>query len=447
MVLALIADMERPAEQAPSDDRRFLLWGLAISIALHVVAALVLMDRISGYEPASQPQAVEVELVPPPEQEEDVPPAVQPEEQVPELPEPPEQPKQQEEATQEETQPAPPPPPPPPPSEEQAAEATEQPPAPTVMQPVEQFGEEDTAPQDAEEGEPAEDAVTDADAQPDDAPGEAGTADDASETEPDPLQEAGQSEDEAAAAPEAEDPEQAPESETAEDQTADAQPSEEPAPEEQTPEEQTPEEQAEEEQVPDETAAEEEPVQTPSSEDGVPLAEEGEPADETFGTVGRIVTSAVPNRKPSPPRASASTSNGQGRQGEGQSSGQSSARRGNLLPARELFSRTLLDEPSAQTAMRGMTPGQRLNLLCMTELRAQISVVSSVPPDMLPSFRPPAGTVLEPRNAAFRSLGRWFNVAFRCETDSEVTRVEKFSFKIGNEIPQSQWGSRGLSGF
>ena len=97
--------------------------------------------------------------------------------------------------------------------------------------------------------------------------------------------------------------------------------------------------------------------------------------------------------------------------------------------------------------MRGMPPGQRLNLLCMTELRAQLAAASSVPPELLPSFRGLSGSVLEPRNAAFRSLGRWFDVAFRCETDSGVTRVERFSFKIGNEIPQSQWLSRGLSQF
>jgi hypothetical protein len=70
-----------------------------------------------------------------------------------------------------------------------------------------------------------------------------------------------------------------------------------------------------------------------------------------------------------------------------------------------------------------------------------------LPPELLPSFRPRGGNVLQPRIAAFRSLGRWFDVAFRCETDSGVTRVERFSFKIGKEIPQSQWLERGLTGF
>ncbi|PVB59805.1 hypothetical protein DCO57_20565 [Labrenzia sp. 011] len=97
--------------------------------------------------------------------------------------------------------------------------------------------------------------------------------------------------------------------------------------------------------------------------------------------------------------------------------------------------------------MKGMSQGERLNLLCMTELRAQLTVVSPAPPELLPSFRPQPGTVLEPRRAAFRGLGRWFDVAFRCETDSDVTRVENFSFKIGPEIPQSQWLERGLTGF
>jgi hypothetical protein len=94
-----------------------------------------------------------------------------------------------------------------------------------------------------------------------------------------------------------------------------------------------------------------------------------------------------------------------------------------------------------------MSPGERLNLLCMTELRAQLTVASPAPPELLPSFRPQPGRVLEPRRAAFRSLGRWFNVAFRCEVDSGVTRVEKFAFKIGAPVPQSEWLERGLTGF
>jgi Domain of Unknown Function (DUF930) len=66
---------------------------------------------------------------------------------------------------------------------------------------------------------------------------------------------------------------------------------------------------------------------------------------------------------------------------------------------------------------------------------------------LLPSFRPRGGNVLEPRIAAFRALGRWYDVAFRCETDGGVKRVVKFGFKIGEPIPKSQWLQRGLTGF
>ena len=166
---------------------------------------------------------------------------------------------------------------------------------------------------------------------------------------------------------------------------------------------------------------------------GDPPAEVAEDIAEDFGTVGRIETAALPVRKPAAPRTAPARSN--------------APARSDLLPARELYSRDLLDDQRAQTAMRGMSASQRLNLLCMTEMRAQLTVASPVPPEILPSFRPPAGNVLEPGRAEFRALGRWFDLAFRCETDSGVTRVEKFAFKIGREIPRSEWGSRGLSGF
>lgn len=448
--MALIADLDRPTTDTASQDRRFLVWGLGISFALHVLLGVVLMDRISAFEPQPEQEAVEVELVPPPEAEEPQtqetePEAVQVPEEQPEEQQPPEQQQPPEEqkppedeapkpeaASPEQTEPepavqaaeeqaaeeqaAPPPPPPPPAPSELSGQEGDAPQVP-VMQPVEAFGEEDTAPENAEEGTPQEPAETEADAE---------------TTEPSAEETAADS-DETAAGEDAQpgETEAAAENKASEDQAPDGQKPDETQPEDR-PDPQTAEAEAQEEPATDET---------PAAEPGPPPAEDGELADQDFGTVGRIVTSALPLRKPpAPARAAAGTGSGEG-------GGRQAPRRADLLPARELFSRRILDDPQARTAMRGMTPGQRLNLLCMTELRAQIASVSAVPPDMLPSFRPPPGTVLEPRNAAFHSMGRWFNVAFRCETDSDVTQVERFSFKIGNEIPRSEWGSRGLTGF
>jgi len=385
------------------DDRQVFGWGLVMSICLHALAALVLTGVITGHVTEPLQDTVEVELVPPPQEEAEPAPA-------PELPEltPPEEPQTEEPQTEAEEAP---PPPPPPPSAAEAAEAVEPEAEVPVLQPVEQFGEEDTAPAETAEEQPLD------------------------QTEPQqetvvqseqPEQEAAETEDEA---------------ETTEASSSEGETSEEAQEDEVVESTDVPEEteavetEAAETDVPETEEESTEPASGTEAESDVGIADE--PSDEDFGIVGPIVTDAAPNRKPAPPARTARQQAPAG--GSGTPAG--------MLAARELYSRVLLDDPEARTAMRGMSEGQRLNLLCMTELRAQIASVSALPPELLPSFRPRGGTVLQPRIAAFRSLGRWFDVSFRCETDAGVTRVEKFAFKIGKEIPQSQWLERGLTGF
>jgi len=395
--LALVADMDDQIDVRHSDDRPVFGWGLGASVVLHALAALVLTGVITGHVTPPLQDTVEVELVPPPQEEPapapEVPEIAPPEEQQEEVP--PEEPAEEQ---PEQAQQAPPPPPPPPAPEQQAAEAGAEVP---VLQPVEKFGEEDRGPQETAEDPPLEEA----------------------EPEEEPAE---QLEDEAEPAEnqaEATGTDVAPE-----DAAEDTEPVVDPA---ETVEAGTEASETEEPVTDEET----ETASGTEAESDVGIAEE--PSAEEFGIVGPIVTDATPSVKPAPPARAARQQAPAG--GSGTPPG--------MLAAREFYSRVLLDDPEARTAMRGMTEGQRLNHLCMTELRAQIASVSALPPELLPRFRPPPGNVLQPRGAAFRSLGRWFDVSFRCETDGEITRVEKFAFKIGNEIPQSQWLERGLTGF
>jgi hypothetical protein len=118
---------------------------------------------------------------------------------------------------------------------------------------------------------------------------------------------------------------------------------------------------------------------------------------------------------------------------------------GSLSTARRLFSRRLSNDERVRVAMRGMPHAARADLLCMTELRGQLRIATpSYNPDILPSFRLREGSVLEPRRAAFRAAGQWYELSFRCELNPEVTRVERFSFRVGNPIPRSQWQARGF---
>ena len=123
--------------------------------------------------------------------------------------------------------------------------------------------------------------------------------------------------------------------------------------------------------------------------------------------------------------------------GEGELAGGTTATR--------LFSRDISDDPRMRTAMNGMPQAARVDLLCMTELRAQLRTATPpYQPDLLPSFRLESGTVLQPRRAAFRAGGQWYDLAFRCELNTQVTRVESFTFRVGAPVPRSEWSARGF---
>lgn len=502
--MTITADVNRPVPDPGTTDRLDFVWGLLAAILLHGLVALVLLGKISGYETQPGQTPIDVQIVPVPElqlPEETTPPEPQQEtpaaEEPPAQDQPPEQDQPQDQAQEQEQQ-VPPeqtrqqlqeqaeekpqePEPEPAPEEEPApapAETADAEPAASVMQPVQEFAEEDSAPaqtSDAPLAEPqdtAPDAETtsqDQSAPADVPPGEGpeaeapGVVTDNTTQEPAQESQADAGEQSGAAGAADGETDQGTEDAAPEDLAA------QPPPE--TSEDVQDEVQSQ-DQVETDLAEEVDPLAGPQSgtastqlpvpevkpqETGdagtgaeVNVGEADEIAPEDYGTVGPIVTAAVPALKPPAPSRRQT-----GRQGQRQGGGGGQRREapsgggggGNLIAARQLYSSDILGDQRARTAMRGMPEGQRLNLLCMTELRAQLSAASAVPPELLPSFRPRGGTVLEPRRAAFRSLGRWFDVPFRCETDSGVTRVEKFGFRIGNEIPKSQWLSRGLTGF
>lgn len=385
---AAVADMKECMVEADASDSRFFRGALVASLVFHGLVALLLIGRISGHLSEPLQDVVDVQLVAPAEAPEPA-----------EAPPPPPAPEAEEQPPEGEQEPPPP----------SAPETAETPSNVPVLQPEEQFGDEDTAPRETAEESPPEQAdPPEPDTATPEEPSESQEIAGTEETTPDETLQDEASEPEQTDTPQ--------ESETAETDTPETDPPESDAPE---------------------TAEATDPETGTEAETDVGIAEN--PSNEDFGTVGPIVTEARPAPKPARSRQAA-------RQ-QRQAPAENAAPPPGMLAARELYSRVILDDPQARSAMRDMSEGQRLNLLCMTELHAQVASVSALPPELLPTFRPRGGTVLQRRNAAFRSLGRWFDVTFRCETDGEVTRVEKFAFKIGNEIPQSQWLERGLTGF
>lgn len=113
--------------------------------------------------------------------------------------------------------------------------------------------------------------------------------------------------------------------------------------------------------------------------------------------------------------------------------------------AKKLFSQSATGDVVAMTAMGDLPRGVRAGRLCVTELREQLQ--NGLPPyypDLLPSFRLDEGTVIDSSRAAFRMNGEWYDLSFRCEIDTNATKVVAFALRVGDLLPPSEWRRRGL---
>ncbi|WP_454850022.1 DUF930 domain-containing protein [Rhizobium binxianense] len=118
-----------------------------------------------------------------------------------------------------------------------------------------------------------------------------------------------------------------------------------------------------------------------------------------------------------------------------------------LTEAKTLFSRNATNDPAATTAMGNLSRGDRVALLCSTELNEQLRhALPDYNLEALPRRRLQRGTMLQVKDA-FRADGRWYNVSYRCEIDADAMKVVSFAFDVGDPIPRSEWRRRGLPDF
>ncbi|MBO9185195.1 DUF930 domain-containing protein [Rhizobium sp. E27B/91] len=430
---------------------RKTLWVVLASLVVHVlvVALFFLPDAMKMPEPAKE-DSVSVELVPPPE--EPKPPEPKPEaDKLPEplkMPEPekppePAKPAEPAKAEQPPAPPEPPPPPaadkppeekpaPPPPPPEKAPE--EKPPSPPppekalppeekppeeppkatppaeqsrirALDPVFRYGDKDAGPKKSEDGNSAE-----GDTKPEP------TADDAAKpdaTDAKPDDAAAQTPDAAAT------PETPPEVPPTDKPPAAMPPSETPltdpppvdAPGGAGP--LPPNIDLPQVDVPDSTAEKNGPPSNSPDSAKVELA----PAP----------PSELPKDKPAPPKPGGKPADGA------------------MTKAKKLFSRSETGDAAATRAMGNIPRGVRAGELCASELREQLRHAAPVyRPELLPAYRLPSGNVLDVKRSQFRADGQWYNLRFRCELDAEATKVQSFSFDIGEPVPRSEWRSRGF---
>ncbi|APO75467.1 hypothetical protein AM571_CH02661 [Rhizobium etli 8C-3] len=119
-----------------------------------------------------------------------------------------------------------------------------------------------------------------------------------------------------------------------------------------------------------------------------------------------------------------------------------------LKEAKTLFSQNETNDPIARTAMGNLPRGRRAAQLCSTELREQlVHGAPAYNPVMVPTYALPRGTVLDVRRGAFRTREGWYDVQFRCEVDEGVTKIVSFAIDVGDPIPPSLWRSRNLPEF
>lgn len=114
--------------------------------------------------------------------------------------------------------------------------------------------------------------------------------------------------------------------------------------------------------------------------------------------------------------------------------------------AERLYSQQATGDVIATSAMGRLPRGVRGGRLCVTELREQLrNTWPPYFPDLLPSFRLDEGTVvIDAQKAAFRVGGEWYDLSYRCEVDTDATKVVGFAFRVGDLLPPSERERRNL---
>ncbi|MDH4989042.1 DUF930 domain-containing protein [Aminobacter anthyllidis] len=114
-----------------------------------------------------------------------------------------------------------------------------------------------------------------------------------------------------------------------------------------------------------------------------------------------------------------------------------------LPGVRRLQSQGATGDALATTSMAGVPRDKRAAKLCASALQKQL-LAASYSPDLVPLVSLKRGNVLDVPEAAFRTRTAWHALSFRCEVDTDATTILSLSFRVGATIPRDQWGRLGL---
>jgi hypothetical protein len=411
MIPPLFRSKSVKMKDATEDRGRDLLWVLPASLILHaLIIALLVYSPPKPFQPPQEEQAVNVELVPPPDQPKPKPPPEPPPKDL--KAEKPPEPKVEK---------------PPEPKVEKPAPPEKQPPKPAgieVLKPVFQFGEKDTGPRKSPDGGSAQDNTP--------SPGKV------DETKPpvgakDPENKPAAPSNAEAQADAAKDAEKkAASTQDADKQDADKQDADKQEADKQEADKQEAAKQENEVHDADKQTA---PAPTP-------LASAG-----SDGEIELPTSAEAPQPRPAnaPKSMFAKVSKPKNGSASKPNSTDVAASQGysGLPGVRKLNSQGATGDAFATTAMAGLPRDQRAAKLCASTLNEQL-MEASYYPYLLPLVPLKSGNIVDVPDIAFSTRTTWYNLGFRCEVDSDATRVLNFAFNVGTEIPRDEWARLGL---
>ncbi|UCI20782.1 DUF930 domain-containing protein [Mesorhizobium sp. B2-1-8] len=371
--------------------RRNLLWGIPASLILHaLVAALLIYGLPTPHQQPQEEEPVNVALVPPSDQ----------------------------------PKPKPVPPPPPKEAEKPPEQKVEKPPRPEmqpqkppaveVLKPVFQFGDKDAGPRKSLDGASAQDSSPSPTKNEDSKPT---VVKKPAETKTDALPRTEKSADSAEVGDkpvtDAKDTEPAQEKQAALTQDADRQ----------------------------QAAKQQAGVQDAAKQIGAaptPWATDGDGEVELPMSGAKPEPKPTHTPKPSSSKVAKSRSGGAGSPSSTDVASDASRRYSGLPGVRRLYSQGATGDALATTSMDGLPRSQRAAKLCASVLQQQL-LDASYFPDLIPSVPLRAGNVVDGSDVAFRTTTTWYHLGFRCEVDTNATRVLSFNFRVGPVIPRDQW--------
>jgi hypothetical protein len=108
-----------------------------------------------------------------------------------------------------------------------------------------------------------------------------------------------------------------------------------------------------------------------------------------------------------------------------------------------------LAEARFEKMLKRIDPSERLEQVCEYAALTKIGHDKNpYHPDrvVIASVSPPKvkGSVMTGTGAALRSHDRWYQFAFTCKATPDRMKVESFSYKVGDLIPESDWDKYGL---